>query len=342
MSRYTPIDAPKSSFGVVAGAAVGALIGAVVVVAYSAVQPTTLYAPAATQVRPAVAGRVAPMAAPMVHNVAAPQYGAPMYAAQEAADVQMMGYAPQQSTPVFAWAFAGFATVAAAVTAFFWKSNTVAMAATTGRREALMSGVAAAGAVAAQPAFAAYGDSANVFGKRAPLDQLKPVSGDGWTGFVPGKFNPSKERSEFEGTVARWEDNFDQVSSATMVIRSVGKNSVTEMGSIDEFRNTVIVNLLGKQAWEGSSISEGGFQDGQVSKAALLGQESVTKDGKTYYTYEILTRTADGNEGGRHQLFSAACSNGNLYVMKQQAGDKRWFFGLDKELKSSISQFTVA
>ena len=72
-----------------------------------------------------------------------------------------------QTTPVAVWAFAGFATVAAAVTAFFWKSNTVAMAATTGRREAMMSGVAAAGAMAAQPAFAAYGDSANVFGKRA-------------------------------------------------------------------------------------------------------------------------------------------------------------------------------
>lgn len=38
------------------------------------------------------------------------------------------------------------------------------MAATTGRREALMAGAAAAG-FAAGPAFAAYGEGANVFGK---------------------------------------------------------------------------------------------------------------------------------------------------------------------------------
>lgn len=43
--------------------------------------------------------------------------------------------------------------------------------------------------------------------------------------------------------------------------------------------------------------------------------------------YEILTRTADGNEGGRHQLLTAAVGNGNLYVCKVQIGDKRWFKG---------------
>lgn len=196
--------------------------------------------------------------------------------------------------------------------------------------------------MAAQPAFAAYGDSANVFGKRAAKNQLKDVSGPGWSGQIPGKFNPSRQTEEFPGTTARWEDNFDQVSSVTMIVRPNGKNSITDMGSLDDFRNAVIVNLLGVQAWEGSSISEGGFADGQVSKAALLGQETVTKNGKTYYNYEILTRTADGNEGGRHQIFTCAASNGNLYVMKLQAGDKRWFFGLDKELLESRAGFEVA
>ena len=43
--------------------------------------------------------------------------------------------------------------------------------------------------------------------------------------------------------------------------------------------------------------------------------------------YELLTRTADGNEGGRHQLLTAAVGNGNLYVCKVQIGDKRWFKG---------------
>jgi len=46
-----------------------------------------------------------------------------------------------------------------------------------------------------------------------------------------------------------------------------------------------------------------------------------------YYKYEILTRTADGDEGGRHQLISAAVGNGNLYILKVQIGDKRWFKG---------------
>ena len=34
---------------------------------------------------------------------------------------------------------------------------------------------------------------------------------------------------------------------------------------------------------------------------------------------------ADGDEGGRHQLINAAVSNGNLYILKCQVGDKRWF-----------------
>ena len=43
--------------------------------------------------------------------------------------------------------------------------------------------------------------------------------------------------------------------------------------------------------------------------------------------YELLTRTADGNEGGRHHLLTAAVGNGNLYICKVQIGDKRWFKG---------------
>ena len=34
---------------------------------------------------------------------------------------------------------------------------------------------------------------------------------------------------------------------------------------------------------------------------------------------------ADGDEGGRHQLINAAVSKGNLYILKVQVGDKRWF-----------------
>lgn len=41
--------------------------------------------------------------------------------------------------------------------------------------------------------------------------------------------------------------------------------------------------------------------------------------------YAVLTRSADGDEGGRHHLVTATVSNGNLYILKIQAGDKRWF-----------------
>lgn len=39
----------------------------------------------------------------------------------------------------------------------------------------------------------------------------------------------------------------------------------------------------------------------------------------------ILNDAADGNEGGKHHIISAAVSNGQLYIMKAQIGDKRWY-----------------
>ncbi len=142
----------------------------------------------------------------------------------------------------------------------------------------------------------------------------------------------------------------------------------------------------------GETISEGGFAPNRVSAASLL-DVSTEKDnkGKTYYKYEILTRTGeeagrservlrclasartglarrtllhhprgrhssqhvsartirhvrtgDGNEGGRHQLIKATVSNGNLYILKVQAGDKRWFKGAKKECLGVFDSFTVA
>lgn len=39
-----------------------------------------------------------------------------------------------------------------------------------------------------------------------------------------------------------------------------------------------------------------------------------------------LVGAADGDEGGRHALISAAVSGGNLYLCKIQVGDKRCAF----------------
>ena len=56
-------------------------------------------------------------------------------------------------------------------------------------------------------------------------------------------------------------------------------------------------------------------------------QVALLTYGNCVCRYELLTRTADGNEGGRHQLLTAAVGNGNLYICKVQIGDKRWFKG---------------
>ena len=85
----------------------------------------------------------------------------------------------------------------------------------------------------------------------------------------------------------------------------------------------------------------GGFAPGKVSVANVLTVGSKSSGGKTYYQYEVLTRTADGDEGGRHHLFSATVSNGKLYILKMQAGDKRWFKGVEREAKRVQDSFSV-
>ena len=56
----------------------------------------------------------------------------------------------------------------------------------------------------------------------------------------------------------------------------------------------------------GSSRSEGGFAEGRYAAASLLDySEKKDSKGRNYYTYELLVRTADGDEGGRHQLIKS-------------------------------------
>jgi len=72
--------------------------------------------------------------------------------------------------------------------------------------------------------------------------------------------------------------------------------------------------------------------------------ESATPeiDGKKYYSLSVLTRTADGDEGGKHQLITATVKDGKLYICKAQAGDKRWFKGARRFVESTASSFSVA
>jgi hypothetical protein len=212
----------------------------------------------------------------------------------------------------------------------------------TTRRSAL--GLLAAGAALvtrADPSQAAYGESANIFGKQSNKAGFVPYAGEGYALLLPSKSNPSKEK-DFPGTALRYEDNGDAVTNLVVISQKTDKNSISGYGSPEKFLNEFNF-LLGKQVFTGETQSEGGFKSGKVSSAALLDvQEATDKSGKPYYKYEILTRTADGDEGGRHQLITAAVSGGNLYILKVQVGDKRWFKGADKDAKGAWNSFTVA
>lgn len=191
------------------------------------------------------------------------------------------------------------------------------------------------------PAEAAFGDAANVFGRTTNKSGFVPYAGEGYALLLPSKWNPSKER-EAEGVQLRYEDNGDAVNNLLVITKQTGNKSIEDFGSPDKWLQENS-KLLGEDVWKGLSRSEGGFKENKVSSASVLDVQAANdKKGKPYYKYEILTRTADGNEGGRHHLITAAVGNGNLYVMKVQIGDKRWFKGARKDAEGAWNSFTVA
>jgi photosystem II oxygen-evolving enhancer protein 2 len=89
-------------------------------------------------------------------------------------------------------------------------------------------------------------------------------------------------------------------------------------------------------------ILKGGFDANAVAIASILESSTPSINGKDYYNISLLTRTADGDEGGKHQLIVATVSGGKLYVFKAQAGDKRWFKGAKKFVEGAANSFSVA
>lgn len=170
-----------------------------------------------------------------------------------------------------------------------------------------------------------------------------PYAGEGFALLLPSKWNPSKEQ-DFPGTVLRYEDNFDAVNNLVVLEQKVGKNSIEDLGSPEKFLQDNAYLFGDQAAFQGqNTLSEGGFAPGKVSAASVLDvQEATDKNGKKYYKFEVLTRTADGDEGGRHHLLTAAVAKGNLYVLKVQVGDKRWFKGAKTEATGAFNSFTVA
>ncbi|XWS30123.1 hypothetical protein CRYUN_Cryun24cG0090900 [Craigia yunnanensis] len=190
------------------------------------------------------------------------------------------------------------------------------------------------------PADAAYGEAANVFGKPKTNTDFSPYNGDGYKLSIPSKWNPSKE-VEYPGQVLRFEDNFDSTTNVAVMVTPTDKKSITDFGSPEEFLSKVDY-LLGKQVYSGLTDSEGGFDSNAVATANILETSTPVVGGKQYYFLSVLTRTADGDEGGKHQLITATVNGGKLYICKAQAGDKRWFKGARKFVESATSSFSVA
>lgn len=190
------------------------------------------------------------------------------------------------------------------------------------------------------PADAAYGEAANVFGKPKTNTDFLPYNGDGFKLMIPSKWNPSKE-VEYPGQVLRYEDNFDSNSNVMVTITPTDKKDITEFGSPEEFLSQVNY-LLGQQAYFGKTDAEGGFGSDVVATANILETSTPVIDGRKYYFLSVLTRTADGDEGGKHHLISATVKDGKLYICKAQAGDKRWFKGARKFVESTANSFQVA
>jgi len=87
---------------------------------------------------------------------------------------------------------------------------------------------------------------------------------------------------------------------------------------------------------------QGGFDPNAVATANILETSTPVVDGKKYYVLSVLTRTADGDEGGKHQIIRATVKDGKLYICKAQAGDKRWFKGARRFVESAANSFSVA
>lgn len=85
----------------------------------------------------------------------------------------------------------------------------------------------------------------------------------------------------------------------------VGPRSVAAQSLRVAFGSTPLSTAI-RAVPAGSSRSEGGFAEGRYAAASLLDQyEKKDSRGKNYYQYELMVRSADGNEGGRHHIIKA-------------------------------------
>lgn len=171
---------------------------------------------------------------------------------------------------------------------------------------------------------AAYGQSANVFKKSKETTQgdYKEYTTDAYSILIPQRgFNPMPESTlgEWPGMEFKWED-FDATDYANVTV------TVMEGSSLPKPEDLKF--MLGQSTWEGfgeySTVNYADKGSSDLSAGNVLDAKVLNQDGTDYAIYELLTRTVDGSQGGRHHLMSCAVKGGKVYIAKFTCGDKHW------------------
>lgn len=162
---------------------------------------------------------------------------------------------------------------------------------------------------------------------------------------LPSKWSQPLRERPYKGTVAAFNDSGDTSNQIFVVATEASASSVSAIPSEELLKQ--LTPLLGEQSFAGETRSEGGFKPNAVAAASLMDVSTFEKDGKPYVRYDVLTRTADGEEGGRHNLITAAVGDVGgkkmLFVQLVVVGDKRWYkAGGAAAARGTAESFTVA
>lgn len=191
----------------------------------------------------------------------------------------------------------------------------------------------------AKPATADVGAPARIF-HRSDLPESQTIKGQGYKLEVPSNWIVS-DQVETKNQIIRYEDSGNISASVIVVKEPTSSQSIDQVGDPDSVLKKY-VPILGKQSFDRPTDAEGGFKSGAVAALSVLDQTTMTdKSGNKYYGYELLLRTADGTEGGRHVLMKAGVKGGNIYLMKVEAGDKRWVRDKRASCRLAMETFQV-
>ena len=158
------------------------------------------------------------------------------------------------------------------------------------------------------------------------LQKLSEVGRDEPSSSVSSRLDDAGDSLDAGGVLTTL---FDEVASGEVVPRSSPVSMKEAKAAADAQADASARLASADTEWTTFDMADSG------SLADSIGRSVATADGNS-------VGTADGDEGGRHQLIAATVSDGDLYTMKLQSGDKRWFKGQERDLKQTWSSFTVA